>query len=177
MRLITTFHRWKLWQGLSVPLIALVFCGFSTSAEAFSTNVVINLDAPLASSASLTISPNSINFPNADPDTVAFIPATENPVNVSVQAQTTGNKTVTLTVLANGDLVSGSNTIPISNLTWTATGSGFVPGTMSKISPQPAGIWQRSGTRTGTFSFFLFNSWSYATGNYTQTITYTVSAP
>jgi hypothetical protein len=177
MRLGISSNRWKLWQGLSVPLIALVFWGLASPAAAFNTTAEVGVSAPLASSAQLSITPSSINFPNADPDTVPSIPATENPVTVIANAQTNGNKTVTLSVIANGDLIFGSSTIPIGNVTWTASGSGFQAGTMSKTTPQTAGNWQRSGSRTGTFSYFLKNSWSYATGNYTQTITYTLTAP
>lgn len=177
MRLSPTLCQGNLWKGLSVPLIILVFCGLAAPAAAFNTNAEVSINAPLASSAQLTITPSSLNFPNADPDNVPSIPANENPVTVQAQAQVSGNKTVTLTVLARGDLVSGSSTIPISNVTWTATGSGYRAGTMSRTTPQIAGRWQRSGNRTGTFSFFLKNSWSYATGNYTQTVTYTLTAP
>ena len=178
MRLAIAFRRWKLWHGSGQSLvIALVFCGLAAPAAAFNTNAEVSIIAPLASSAQLSITPSSLNFPNADPDTVPSIPANENPVTVTANAQTSGNKTVTLSVIAHGDLISGSNTIPIGNVTWTATGSGFQAGTMSKTTPQTAGSWRRSGNRTGTFSFFLKNSWSYATGNYTQTVTYTLTAP
>jgi len=163
--------------GWPIFLMALILLGFETPAVAFNTSTVVNVDAALASTAQLTISPSSINFPNADPDTVASIPANENPVLVTTNAQTSGNKTVTLDVIAHGDLVSGSNTININNVRWTATGSGYLPGTMSKTAPQTAGSWQRSGTRSGTFSFFINNSWSYATGNYSQTVTYTLTSP
>jgi hypothetical protein len=177
MRLGIAFRRWKLWQGWLILVIALVFCGLAAPAGAFNTTAEIGINAAAASSAQLTITPSSLNFPNADPDTVPSIPAIGNPVTVTANAQTSGNKTVILTVIAQGDLISGSSTIPISNVTWTASGSGFLAGTMSKTTPQTAGSWRRSGNRTGTFSYFLRNSWSYATGNYTQTITYTLTAP
>ena len=85
--------------------------------------------------------------------------------------------TATLTVLAAGDLTSGTDTIAISNVTWTATGAGFVAGTMNKTTAQSAGSWTGSGNRSGTFSYFLANSWSYPTGSYTATTTYTLTAP
>ena len=89
--------------------------------------------------------PSTINFPDADPDTVPSIPATENPVQVTANVTTGNNKTVTLTALAQGDLVSGSNTIPISNVTWTASGNGFSAGTMSKSAAQQVGRWTGTG--------------------------------
>jgi hypothetical protein len=158
-------------------VIALVFGGLAAPAAAFNINAEVSIAAPLASSAQLSITPSSLNFPNADPDTVPSIPANGNPVTVTANAQTTFFQYVTLTVVANGDLVSGSSTIAIGNVTWTATGSGFRAGTMSRTTPQTAGRWRGSGNRTGTFSYFLKNSWSYATGNYTQTVTYTLTAP
>lgn len=151
--------------------------GWVSEAAAFSTNTTIDVSAAIDSAAQLTITPSAINFRDADPSVMPSIPANENPVSVTAYAQTTGNKTVTLTVIAAGDLVSGNDTILINNVTWTATGNGFLGGTMSKTTPQTAGRWHRSGTRMGTFSFFLNNSWSYATGNYTQTVTYTLTSP
>ena len=79
--------------------------------------------------------------------------------------------------MAQGDLISGSNSIAISNVTWTASGSGFSGGTMSKSTSQSVGQWKGSGTYTGTLAFFLRNSWSYASGNYTQRVTFTLTAP
>jgi hypothetical protein len=74
-------------------------------------------------------------------------------------------------------LISGGDTILIGNVTWTATGTGFVPGTMSRTSAQSAGSWTGSGSRSGTFSYFLANSWDYATGSYSASSTYTLTAP
>ena len=160
-----------------VLLTAGLFPGWLGEAQAFSTNATVEVAAAINSAAQLTITPSAINFRDADPDAMPKIPANENPVSVMAYAQTTGNKTVTLTVLAAGDLVSGNDRILIDSVTWTATGSGFTGGTMSKTTPQTAGRWRRSGTRRGTFSFFLKNSWSYATGNYAQTVTYTLTSP
>ena len=165
------------YRPVFVFLLVGIFLGWVSEAKAFSTNTTIDASAEINSAAQLTITPSAINFRDANPDAMPSIPANENPVVVTAYAQTTGNKTVTLTVLAAGDLVSGNDRILIDNVTWTATGSGFSGGTMSKSSPQNAGSWQRSGTRTGTFSFFLKNSWSYATGNYAQTVTYTLTSP
>ena len=105
------------------------------------------------------------------------IPATENPVNVTAKVKTGSASTATLTVLAAGDLTSGGDTIAITNVSWTATGTGFIAGTMSKTTAQSAGSWTGSGNRSGTFSYVLANSWSYATGTYTANATYTLTAP
>jgi hypothetical protein len=62
-------------------------------------------------------------------------------------------------------------------MTWTATGTGYLPGTMNRTTAQTAGSWTGSGQRIGTFSYLLANSWSYTVGNYSTTINYTLTAP
>ncbi|MBM4272936.1 MAG: hypothetical protein FJ134_00510 [Deltaproteobacteria bacterium] len=159
--------------------LAVLTLGLLASATwgALTETVVVNVDALVASAANLTIGATTINFPDADPDTTPVVPAQQNPVVVTASAQTGSKKVVDLSVMAAGDLTSGSNTIPITNVSWIATGSGYLPGTMSRTSPQPAGNWQGHGTRNGTFSYFLVNSWAYKTGNYTATATYTLTVP
>lgn len=141
----------------------------------------ILLSAPAgAVTATLAIGSATIYFPAASPAEVPSIAAGENPVSVTVRVQNNASGSWHLTVLAAGDLMSGSNTIPIGKITWAASGSGFVGGTMSKTTPQTAG----SGTNgtndetvAGTFSYFFSNGWGYATGAYSQNLTYTLSAP
>jgi hypothetical protein len=125
----------------------------------------------------LTISPLSISFASADPDVTPQIVAAPIVVNVRVR-QNSGPWS--LTVLANGDLLSGGSTVDISNVTWTATPAPpFQGGTLSKTVAQRAA----SGTGTlnpgqnGSLTFRLANSWTYSAGNYTQTIVFTLSAP
>ncbi len=125
------------------------------------------------------LNPTAISFANANPDAVPSIPA-NSPVAVTAYVTTKSYNTATLTALAQGDLISGSNSIAISNVTWTASGSGFSGGTMSKSAPQSVAQWQGSSPPSGyqgILSFSLRNSWSYATGNYTQRVTFTLTAP
>jgi hypothetical protein len=69
------------------------------------------------------------------------------------------------------------DTIAVSAIRWTASGAGFVGGTMSRTLAQPVAAWSASGAYTGTLSFTLANSWDYAVGNYSTTFTYTLSVP
>jgi hypothetical protein len=136
----------------------------------------LTINASVSAKAKLTLGVAAVNFADADPDSVPSIAATENPVSVTVKAQTGGASSVTLTVQANGDLDSGTDTIDITNVTWTATGAGFVAGTMDTAA-QSAGSWTGSGRFDGTFSYQLANSWSYNAGSYSQTVVYTLTAP
>ena len=126
--------------------------------------------------ASFTVSPGTLTFPSASP-TVSTIAATENPIVVSVHLTNANNGT--LTVIAGGDLTSGANTIPINKVSWTTTDPGFVNGTLSKtsqvtIASGPTG--SSNITVTGHLTFSFANSWAYATGSYTQTLTFTATA-
>jgi hypothetical protein len=137
----------------------------------------VTISATVSAAAKLTVSTATLTFPNSDPDTVPSISATEGGVNITAKARTTGAGSVTLTLLAGTDLTSGGDTIPISNLTWTATGAGFVAGTMNKTTAQSVAAWTGSGSWTGTQTFAMTNSWSYTTGTYSATATYTLTAP
>ena len=127
--------------------------------------------------AKLSLSSNSLAFPDADPDTTPSIPASGGALVITAKARTTIGSTVSLTVRASDDLRSGLDRILATQLTWTATGTGFVDGTMSKTAAQPVGSWVSSGMWTGSQAYALANSWTYSTGTYTTTLTYTLSAP
>ena len=127
-----------------------------------------------SASATLSFSSTTITFPSADPDVVPAVAATENPLQVQVIVS--GTILSQLTAQAGGDLRSGANSIAISNVTWTAQGSGFVSGQLSSSSSQRVGQWFFNKNVTGQLRFWLANSWSYATGNYSQTVVYTLIA-
>lgn len=134
------------------------------------------LNAAMNGLARLSLSSAAITFPDADPDTVPNVPASQGPIGVTAKARTSVNGAVTLTVLAAGQLRSGVNTIPAANVTWTATGPGFSGGTVSATTPQTLGTWSGSGVRTGTQAFLFRNLWTYSTGTYSVTLTFTLTA-
>jgi hypothetical protein len=125
----------------------------------------------------LAVSAAILTFPNSDPDTVPMIQASEGGVPITASARNSGTNQVILSVVASDDLLSGVNRINISQLRWTGSGPGFVDGTMSKTTAQTAGLWTTSGSYSGTMTFALVNSWTYAVGTYGTTLTYTLSTP
>jgi hypothetical protein len=137
----------------------------------------ITLSTNIATRAKLAFGSSAISFPSANPDSVPSVPSNVNPVSVTSSARTGSSQSVKLTCLAVGDLISGTSAIVISNVRWTATGAGYLPGAMSRNGSIPAGTWTGPGQRTGTFSYFLANSWSYTIGNYSTSINYTLTAP
>ena len=48
---------------------------------------------------------------------------------------------------------------------------------MSQTAAQRVASWVSSGSWTGTQTYGLLNSWTYATGTYSTTLTYTLTAP
>ena len=125
----------------------------------------------------LSVTPGVITFPAADPDTMPVISAA--PVQISYRIrQNTGPWT--LTVLAGGDLNSGSSTVDISNVTWTATPAPpFQNGTLSKTIAQrlASGNGNVVPAATASITFRVANSWTYTAGTYTQTVIFTLTAP
>jgi len=156
-----------------VLVLMVVAAGVEPAAAQTST---ATLNASMNGVARLSVSSATISFQDADPDTVPAITASQGPITLTAKARTSQNGGVTLTVVASGPLRSGLNTIPASNITWTATGAGFTNGTASAVAAQTVAAWAGSGVRTGTQTFIFKNLWSYAAGTYTLTMTYTLSA-
>ena len=162
-------------RARSALLFATMFIALFASPAQSQVTEILTINATVSTRAELVLSPTTINFPDANPTTVPSIPA-DSSVSVTANVRTAG--TPTLTVLANGDLVSGGDTIAITNVTWTASGAPFIAGTMNMSTAQAAATFSTgSGQYAGTYSYVLANSWSYAVGAYTQTAVYTLTAP
>ena len=127
--------------------------------------------------ARLTLSSSGVSFPDSSPDLVPQVPGTPGPLAITVKARTTATANLRLSVLASDDLRSGVRTIPASNITWTASGAGFVAGTLNRTTAQSVGSWIGSGVRSGSQSLLFRNLWTHPTGTYTLTMTYTLSSP
>ncbi len=155
-------------------LACTILVGTSHAARDTKTLIV---KAAVGKAAKLVVDTKTITFPDAGADEVKQIPASQNDIKVIVKARTERGSPVNLNVLADGDLTSGADIIPVQNVTWQAAGQGFQSGTLSKTTPQPAGSWMGSGIREGVFRYFLLNSWNYQKGDYQVTLTYTLTIP
>jgi len=165
--------RKAVWSGAATAAAVLMM---STAAFAQQTDSKsVSVTAQVNAKARLDLNAFSTSFDDPDPETVATYTAVT-PIDVTVKARTSAAGAVTLTVQASDDLkTTASDVIPIANLTWTA--SGLTAGTMSKLSAVTIGSWSGPGTHNGTQTYKLVNSWSYVTGTYTTSITYTLTAP
>jgi hypothetical protein len=150
------------WSAITTAAVTVVFSALSaTTAYAQATAPgTVNVQVNVAAKAKLTLGSASLVF-----------------LSVDVKARTAPAGSVTLTVLASGDLVNGTANIAVTNLAWTTLGAGFVAGASNKTTAQSVGSWTGSGTRTGSQIYTLPNSWAYATGTYSVTLNYTLTAP
>ena len=126
----------------------------------------------------LTITPATITFAAADPDTTPSIAAPSVTVSYRVRSNATGSWRISL--LASGDLTAGTATIPITNVTWTASPTPpFQAGTLSGTLAQTlaSGSGNVQDTTTGTVVFRLANSWTYNVGTYSTSVVFTLTAP
>ncbi len=160
-----------------LELVFLVWALAALAAPAGAQTSSATLSADLRALAKLTLSTNSVTFPDADPDVVPQVPATGGPITITAKSRATAGAQVILTVVASDDLRSGVQVIGASAITWTTTGAGFQPGTLSKTTPVTVAQWTGSGTRNGTQQLMFRNLWSYATGTYSLSLTYTLSSP
>ncbi|RII29001.1 MAG: hypothetical protein CXR31_03785 [Geobacter sp.] len=164
----------RTWRILFLALAASF--PLNSSCWGASASAGLNVSLVISSSANLSLSATSLTFLADDPAIQPAIPASENPVSVLAKVRTKG--TPSLSVIASDDLRSGTDVIPISELTWTADGSPFIGGTMSKTTPQqaanlPAG----AGSYQSAYRYNLTNSPLYLPGTYSSTINYTLTAP
>jgi len=166
------------WSGIiaAAGVLALSTSVYAQQTASGSVLVTANVNAK----AKLTINGGataSITFADADPDVSATVAAS--PLTIAVKARTTGNGAVTLTVRASTDLTSSTlDTIAISALKWTSTGTNFATSGISSAGGEVSVLSATGpGNHTGVQTYALDNSWAYATGTYTTTLTYTLTAP
>ena len=147
------------------------------SARAAAQASTATLSANVSTIAKLNLSTASASFPDADPDAVPQVPTAGGPILITAKSRANPGVLVVLTLQAADDLRSGVNVIPASNITWTASGNGFVGGTLSKVAPVTVATWTGSGVRTGSQQLYFRNLWTHPTGTYTVSLLYTLSAP
>ena len=155
----------------------IAWTAVAPAARAAAQASTATLSANVTTAAKLTLSTASISFPDADPDLVPQIPSSGGPLLITAKARANPGEQVTLTVQATDDLRSGVNVISAANITWTASGAGFVAGTLNTSTPVLVGSWIGSGVRTGSQQLYFRNLWTHPTGTYTLAILYTLSAP
>jgi hypothetical protein len=171
------------WWSLSAlvsasAFVAIVALPARDAAAQTQITQAVRVDAVFGSVVKVQFDRMSVVFDTQayDPATIAPVQAT--PLTVTTKARVPGNTRIVLTVQADGPFVSGASTIPANKLSWTMTGPGYqAGGTANPNSARMLGSWRGSGTWTGTQIYSFDDSWTYAVGVYSMTMTSTVSAP
>ena len=131
-----------------------------------------------AQTLTLTVTPTSFSFGSGDPDTT---PEVASPmVTVGFRTQSMGGKNPLawhLAMHATTDLTSGSDTIPVANIRWTATAPLSSGAALSTSDQTLASGIGNTATTYSTVTFYLKNLWTYKVGTYSTTIVFTLSSP
>ena len=154
---------------------AFVLIGAADAAAQNTANASVTATVTVAGRARLDVSAAAISFADADPTTVPSIQA-DVTLDIQAQVRTTPGSAVSLTVAGPDFTAAGGATIAIGALSWTTTGAGYAGGTAANTAVS-VGAWTGPGARNGTQTYFLANSWAYAPGTYTTTLSYTLTAP
>jgi hypothetical protein len=150
--------------------------GATEAAAQTPANGTVTATVTVNGRARLDLSTNAIAFADADPTATPSIQA-DVPVDIQAQVRTAPTTVVSLTVSAPDFTAAGGATIGVGALTWTIAGpAGFTGGTAANTAVS-VGSWTGSGARNGSQTYFLANSWDWAPGTYTTTLTYTLSTP
>jgi len=161
-----------------VPILAVIaltwFIIWSVSPKTSAAQESLLAKQMLGSGAKLVVETNTVTFQNDRVGRLTSISALENDVKVIIEVPSGG---AFLQVMAEGDLVSDSDIIPIEEVVWQVHGRGFMGGTLSKKIAQNAGCWIKGGVAEGHFRFFLNDVLNYPEGEYRATLTFTLTAP
>lgn len=158
-----------------VAATAFVLLGAADAVAQNTANASVTATVTVNGRARLDVDAAAISFADSDPTTVPSIQA-DVTLNIQAQVRTTPGSAVTLTVAGPDFTAGGGATIPIGALSWTTTGAGYAGGTAATTAVS-VGAWTGPGARSGSQTYFLANSWNYAPGTYTTTLSYTLSAP
>ncbi len=150
----------------------LVEVGLSRSAE---TQKPIQLLARILPRASLSLDRTQVTFLGYEDQ--AVIPNQGGPVTVMAKGRGNPANPLNLTVCADSDLESAQDRIPIQQVQWTYRGQGFKSQALQRASDQLVALWSSSGVHRGELQFVLNNNGRLSPGDYTGSITLTLSSP
>ena len=163
---------------LAIAAAALVLATAVENLCAQTLTGAITVTAAFNSRIKLTFDRTAVIFDTAAYDINTVVPVLADPLTVSAKARVPPNTRIVLTVQASGPFTSGGSTIPVSKLSWTMTGTGFqAGGTANEHAAKTLGSWRGPGSWTGPQVYEFLDSWDYAVGTYSVTMTYTLSAP
>jgi hypothetical protein len=166
-------------RTLSSALATAALLVFASSASAQTTLATQNVIAQVTvgNQARLTVAGGPVTFADSDPDTVPVVAAGA-PVTVTARARVAPATQLNVTVSAGAGFFDlATSTIPVTALEWTVGGAASFVGGVMDTTEQSVAQWNGPASQNGTQNYTLNNSWNYAPGVHSVTLTYTLSTP
>jgi hypothetical protein len=160
------------WLGVLALIGWLLAAGLTWAAE---SQKVIQLSARILPRASLSLDRNQITLVGYEDQKIIADP--QGPVQIMAKGRVGVDQPLTLTVRANSDLEGGEGRIPIQQVQWSQDGKGFMSGILDRSRDQLVGRWTTGGAHPGGVQFFLKNDQSLTPGEYTGSVTLTLTSP
>ena len=110
------------------------------------------------------------------PTAIPGVSSGANPVPVAATGLVSAGSTITLTADSSAPLTDGTDSIPFTEISWSATGD-FSGGTFSGAAGHMVDQFTGSGDYTGTYTFSYANSIPRPSSIYDGQVTYTLSSP
>lgn len=162
-------------KRIQIVLAAATLLVFAAGNAMATTNTApLTVTANVAKAATLGISTPSIDLSLNDTTTIATATLV-----VTAKARISSSETATLSVASTATPgFSGATTNPLNAITVKTadTALGFSDHAVSATSTNIAS-WTSSGSHVGNYTYTLPNSWDYLAGNYSATVTYTLTTP
>lgn len=191
MRLRFARHFTFLITAAALPLAVLAESNVSSGAGTLTATARVNFSVAIPRLLFLQVGTGTLLAANSTIDTISFTPAVgvignSTPVSATSGSGNLGNGSVTVRIIGNAgnvslaataapNLVSGSDTIPWTQISTAITGGATHPTINGAAAPFTAvsGVVNINGTWTYTY----LNSITPAAGTYTGLVTYTATSP
>jgi hypothetical protein len=135
----------------------------------------IQLLARILPRASLSLDRTQVTFLGYEDQ--AVIPNQGGPVTVMAKGRGNPTNPLNLTIRANSDLEGAQGRIPIQQVQWTYQSQGITSRALQRASDQEVALWASSGVHCGELQFVLNNDSLLTPGDYTGSVTLTLSSP
>lgn len=123
-----------------------------------------------------TIDRIDFNVNQLPPTAIPGVSSGTNPVPVAATGLVPAGNTITLTADSSTPLTDGTDTIPFTEISWSASGA-FSSGTFTGAAAQQIDQFTGSGAYTGTYTFSYANSVPRPSATYDGQVIYTLSSP
>jgi hypothetical protein len=160
---------------ISAIFIALLSLGVVSPSWSAQSQKTIQLVARILPRASLSLDRSQVTFVGHEDQ--AVIPNLEGPLAIIAKGRGNRANPLSLSVRANSDLEGALGHIPIHQVSWTYQGQGAASQALQRARDQVVALWTTNGVHRGQLQFVLNNQGHLAPGEYSGSVTLTLSSP